>query len=413
MAFLVDTIWRNARIATMSAGSRNYGIIEDGLIAAQDGRIAWVGAASEAPQFDAIHLHDLQGRWITPGLVDCHTHLVYGGNRALEFEQRLQGATYEEISRAGGGIVSTVRETSNATLEMLIYQATPRLESLMADGVTTIEIKSGYGLNVETEIKMLEAARALAEDHNIRVQTTFLGAHALPPEADGDSDAYIQQVCEEQLPAVAAAGLADAVDAFCEGIGFSNDQTRRVFEAARVHGLPVKLHAEQLSNLGGAALAAEFGGLSADHLEYVDEPGIEAMVKAGTVAVILPGAFYFLRDTHVPPVDLMRKHGVPMALASDSNPGSSPMGSLLLALNMACTLFHMTPVEALASVTCNGAAALGLQDETGSVEVGKACDLAVWDIEHPAELSYTIGLNRLHMRVWNGLVEYKTSGLTS
>ena len=413
MAFLVDTIWRNARIATMSAGSRNYGIIEDGLIAAQDGRIAWVGAASEAPQFDAIHLHDLQGRWITPGLVDCHTHLVYGGNRALEFEQRLQGATYEEISRAGGGIVSTVRETRNATLEMLIYQATPRLESLMADGVTTIEIKSGYGLNVETEIKMLEAARALAEDHNIRVQTTFLGAHALPPEADGDSDAYIQQVCEEQLPAVAAAGLADAVDAFCEGIGFSNDQTRRVFEAARVHGLPVKLHAEQLSNLGGAALAAEFGGLSADHLEYVDEPGIEAMVKAGTVAVILPGAFYFLRDTHVPPVDLMRKHGVPMALASDSNPGSSPMGSLLLALNMACTLFHMTPVEALASVPCNGAAALGLQDETGSVEVGKACDLAVWDIEHPAELSYTIGLNRLHMRVWNGLVEYKTSGLTS
>ena len=245
------------------------------------------------------------------------------------------------------------------------------------------------------------------------MQTTFLGAHALPPEADGDSDAYIQQVCEEQLPAVAAAGLAGAVDAFCEGIGFSNDQTRRVFEAARVHGLPVKLHAEQLSNLGGAALAAEFGGLSADHLEYVDEPGIEAMVKAGTVAVILPGAFYFLRDTHVPPVDLMRKHGVPMALASDSNPGSSPMGSLLLALNMACTLFHMTPVEALASVTCNGAAALGLQDETGSVEVGKACDLAVWDIEHPAELSYTIGLNRLHMRVWNGLVEYKTSGLTS
>ena len=413
MAFLVDTIWRNARIATMSAGSRNYGIIEDGLIAAQDGRIAWIGPASEAPQFNSVHLHDLQGRWITPGLVDCHTHLVYGGNRALEFEQRLQGATYEEISRAGGGIVSTVRETRNATLEMLVYQAAPRLESLMADGVTTIEIKSGYGLNTETEIKMLEAARALAEDRNIRVQTTFLGAHALPPEAEGDSDAYIRQVCEEQLPAVAAAGLADAVDAFCEGIGFSNDQTRRVFEAARAHGLPVKLHAEQLSNLGGAALAAEFGGLSADHLEYVDEAGIEAMVKTGTVAVILPGAFYFLRDTHVPPVDLMRKHGVPMALASDSNPGSSPMGSLLLALNMACTLFHMTPVEALAGVTCQGAAALGLQDETGSLETGKACDLAVWDIDHPAELSYTIGLNRLHMRVWNGLVEFKTSGLSS
>jgi imidazolonepropionase len=413
MAFLVDTIWRNARIATMSAGAKGYGIIEDGLIAAQDGRIAWVGSESQAPKFDAIHLYDLQGRWVTPGLVDCHTHLVYGGNRAQEFEQRLEGATYEEISRAGGGIVSTVRATREASQENLIDQAIPRLASLMADGVTTIEIKSGYGLNVETEIKMLAAARALAEESNIRVVTTFLGAHALPPEAEGNSDAYITQVCEEQLPAVAALGLADAVDAFCEGIGFSNAQTRRVFEAARAHGLPVKLHAEQLSNLDGAALAAEFGGLSADHLEYVDEAGIVAMLNAGTVAVILPGAYYFLRDTHVPPIDLMRKHGVPMALASDSNPGSSPMGSLLLALNMACTLFRMTPVEALAGVTCNGAAALGLQDEIGSIEVGKACDLAIWDINHPAELSYTIGLNRLHLRVWNGIVENKTTGLSA
>ena len=413
MAFLVDTIWRNARIATMSNGAKGYGIIEDGLIAAQDGRIAWVGSESQAPKFDAVHLYDLQGRWITPGLVDCHTHLIYGGNRAQEFEQRLEGATYEEIARAGGGIVSTVRATREASQENLIDQAIPRLASLMADGVTTIEIKSGYGLNVETEIKMLAAAKALGEESNIRVVTTFLGAHALPPEANGDSDAYITQVCEEQLPAVAAAGLADAVDAFCEGIGFSNAQTRRVFEAARAHGLPVKLHAEQLSDLGGAALAAEFGGLSADHLEYVDESGLVAMLKAGTVAVILPGAYYFLRDTHVPPIDLMRKHGVPMALASDSNPGSSPMGSLLLALNMACTLFRMTPVEALAGVTCNGAAALGLQDEVGSIEVGKACDLAIWDIDHPAELSYTIGLNQLHMRVWNGVVEQKSAGLTS
>ncbi|MBT4966377.1 MAG: imidazolonepropionase [Alphaproteobacteria bacterium] len=413
MAFLVDTIWRNARIATMSNGAKGYGIIEDGLIAAQDGRIAWVGSESQAPKFDVVHLYDLQGRWITPGLVDCHTHLIYGGNRAQEFEQRLEGATYEEIARAGGGIVSTVRATREASQENLIDQAIPRLASLMADGVTTIEIKSGYGLNVETEIKMLAAAKALGEESNIRVVTTFLGAHALPPEANGDSDAYITQVCEEQLPAVAAAGLADAVDAFCEGIGFSNAQTRRVFEAARAHGLPVKLHAEQLSDLGGAALAAEFGGLSADHLEYVDEAGLVAMLKAGTVAVILPGAYYFLRDTHVPPIDLMRKHGVPMALASDSNPGSSPMGSLLLALNMACTLFRMTPVEALAGVTCNGAAALGLQDEVGSIEVGKACDLAIWDIDHPAELSYTIGLNQLHMRVWNGVVEQKSAGLTS
>ena len=413
MAFLVDTIWRNARIATMSNGAKGYGIIEDGLIAAQDGRIAWVGSESQAPKFDAVHLYDLQGRWITPGLVDCHTHLIYGGNRAQEFEQRLEGATYEEIARAGGGIVSTVRATREASQENLIDQAIPRLASLMADGVTTIEIKSGYGLNVETEIKMLAAAKALGEESNIRVVTTFLGAHALPPEANGDSDAYITQVCEEQLPAVAAAGLADAVDAFCEGIGFSNAQTRRVFEAARAHGLPVKLHAQQLSDLGGAALAAEFGGLSADHLEYVDEAGLVAMLKAGTVAVILPGAYYFLRDTHVPPIDLMRKHGVPMALASDSNPGSSPMGSLLLALNMACTLFRMTPVEALAGVTCNGAAALGLQDEVGSIEVGKACDLAIWDIDHPAELSYTIGLNQLHMRVWNGVVEQKSAGLTS
>ena len=407
------TLWTDVNLLTMDDNGAPYGLIENATITQKDGVITNVSQGNNLPDGTNVKTVHCNGAYMTPGLIDCHTHLIYGGNRAQEFEQRLEGATYEEIARAGGGIVSTVRATREASQENLIDQAIPRLASLMADGVTTIEIKSGYGLNVETEIKMLAAAKALGEESNIRVVTTFLGAHALPPEANGDSDAYITQVCEEQLPAVAAAGLADAVDAFCEGIGFSNAQTRRVFEAARAHGLPVKLHAEQLSDLGGAALAAEFGGLSADHLEYVDEAGLVAMLKAGTVAVILPGAYYFLRDTHVPPIDLMRKHGVPMALASDSNPGSSPMGSLLLALNMACTLFRMTPVEALAGVTCNGAAALGLQDEVGSIEVGKACDLAIWDIDHPAELSYTIGLNQLHMRVWNGVVEQKSAGLTS
>jgi imidazolonepropionase len=398
----ISKIWRNARIATMSEGAADYAVIEGATIATDTGRIVWLGKDADAPDFSSPETVDLEGRWITPGLIDCHTHLVYGGNRAVEFEQRLQGATYEEISRAGGGIVSTVRATREAGKDELIAQALPRLDSLMADGVTTMEIKSGYGLDTRTEMKMLEAARALADQRDIRIRTTFLGTHALPPEAEGDTDAYITSVCQEQLPAVAAAGLADAVDAFCEGIGFSNAQTRRVFETAAAHGLPVKLHAEQLSNLHGAALAAEFDALSADHLEYVDEAGVQAMQKAGTVAVLLPGAFYFLRDDHVPPVDLLRQYGVAMALASDSNPGSSPMGSLLLVLNMACTLFRMTPVEALAGVTCNAAKALGLENDIGTLEVGKACDLAIWDIEHPAELSYAIGLNRLHARVWNG-----------
>lgn len=402
MATTVDKIWRNARLATMCAGTDDYGMIENATVAALDGRIVWLGKDAEAPEFSGPPSIDLEGRWVTPGLIDCHTHLVYGGNRAVEFEQRLQGASYEEIARAGGGIVSTVRATRAASKDDLIAQSLPRLDSLLADGVTTLEIKSGYGLDTETECKMLEAARALGERRDVRIATTFLGAHALPPEANGDAEAYITSVCEEQVPAVFAAGLADAVDAFCEGIGFSNAQTRRVFEAARSYGLPVKLHAEQLSNLGGAALAAEFTALSADHLEYVDEAGVQALAQAGTVAVLLPGAFYFLRDTQVPPIDLLRKHGVAMALASDSNPGSSPMGSLLLVLNMACTLFRMTPVEALAGVTRQAAQALGLQYEIGTLEAGKACDLAIWDIEHPAELSYAIGLNRLHARVRNG-----------
>ncbi len=402
MTVAVDKIWKNARLATMDPAREGYGAVEGGLIAAKDGRIAWAGLEAEAPAMSAHSTVDVEGRWITPGLVDCHTHLVYGGNRATEFEQRLKGASYEEISKAGGGIVSTVAATREAGETALVQAALPRLDSLIADGVTTIEIKSGYGLDAETECKMLRTARALGTERDVLIKTTFLGAHALPPEAEGDSDAYIGDVCDSQLPAAHSAGLADAVDAFCEGIGFSNEQTRRVFEAAKALGLPVKLHAEQLSNLGGAALAAEFSALSADHLEYVDEAGVVAMAGAGTVAVLLPGAFYFLRDETVPPVDLFRRHGVPMALATDSNPGSSPMGSLLLVLNMACTLFRLTPEEALAGVTRHGARALGLQDEVGTIEPGKACDLAIWDIEHPAELSYAIGFNPLHQRIRNG-----------
>ncbi len=385
----------------MQPNGAPYGAIEGATIAAENGRIVWLGPDGEAPEMSGGETADAETRWITPGLVDCHTHLVYGGNRAVEFEQRLNGKTYEEISRAGGGIVSTVKATRAAGEDELIAQSLPRLDSLMRDGVTTVEIKSGYGLDAENESKMLRAARALGTRRDVRIQTTFLGAHALPPEAD-DADSYIRSVCEEQMPPIAEAGLADAVDAFCEGIGFSAAQTRRVFEAARALGLPVKLHAEQLSNLGGAALAAEFGALSADHLEWVDEAGVAAMAGAGTVAVLLPGAFYFLRDTHLPPIDLLRRHGVPMALASDSNPGSSPMGSLLLVLNMACTLFSMTPEEALAGVTRNGARALGLGGEIGTLAPGMAADLAIWDIEHPAELSYAIAFNPLHEWVTSG-----------
>lgn len=398
----VDKLWRNTRLATLKGDG--YGALEQAALAVTDGVISWVGLEHDMPDLIADETIDLQSRWITPGLIDCHTHLVYAGNRAPEFEQRLNGATYEEISNAGGGIVSTVAATRSATKQQLIEQSSPRLQRIMADGVTTVEIKSGYGLDTETECKMLEAARALGNANDVRIMTTFLGAHALPKEASGNKDAYIDQVCDEQLPAVAKAGLADAVDAFCEGIGFSNAQTRRVFDAARAHNLPVKLHAEQLSNLDGAALSAEFSGLSADHLEFVDEAGLEAMAKAGTVAVLLPGAFYFLRDTHVPPIDLMRKHAVAMAVATDCNPGSSPLTSLLLAMNMACTLFQMTPVEALAGTTRNGAKALGLSDTIGTLEPGKAADLAIWDIDHPAELSYAIGFNPLYQRIVGGQI---------
>jgi imidazolonepropionase len=402
----VDRLWTNGRMATMGEGAGVYGALEPAALAARDGRIAWVGPLADLPDLDPADTIDLDGRWVTPGLIDCHTHLVYAGDRAGEFEQRLMGASYQEIARAGGGIVSTVRATRAASEEELVAQSRPRLDALMAEGVTTVEIKSGYGLDAESEVKMLRAARRLGREAAVSVATSFLGAHALPPEAGDDKEGYIDEVCLSQLPAVHGEGLADAVDGFCETIAFAPHQIRRLFEAARALGLPVKLHAEQLSNQGGAALAAEFGGLSADHLEYLDEAGVAAMAAAGTVAgtvaVVLPGAFYFLRDTQVPPIDLLRRHGVAMAVATDCNPGSSPLTSLLLAMNMAATLFRLTPEEALAGVTRNAARALGLAAETGTLEAGKWCDLAVWDIERPAELTYRMGFNPLHARIWRG-----------
>jgi imidazolonepropionase len=403
MAERFDRIWHNARLATMRADSPDLGVIEDAIVAARDGRIAFAGAQADFPSdADAAERIDCAGRWITPGLVDCHTHLVFGGNRAHEFELRLKGASYEEIARAGGGIVSTVAATRGASEAELVAGALPRLDALIAEGVTTIEIKSGYGLNAETEMRQLKAARSLGQSWPVTVRTSFLGAHALPVEAEGDKDRYIDAVCREMLPAVAEAGLADAVDAFMEGIAFSREQTARVFAASRALGLPVKLHADQLSNLGGAALAAEFSALSADHLEHTDEAGAAAMARAGTVAVLLPGAFYFIRETQKPPVELFRAHRVPMALATDCNPGSSPLTSLLLTMNMAATLFRMTVAECLLGVTREGARALGLLAETGTLEAGKWCDLAIWDIERPAELVYRIGFNPLHGRVWRG-----------
>ena len=398
----VDRLWTNGRLATLREGAGAYGALEPAALAARDGRIAWVGPLADAPNFEAAETTDLGGRWVTPGLIDCHTHLVYAGDRAGEFEQRLMGASYREIAEAGGGIVSTVRATREASEDELVGQSRRRLDALLAEGVTTVEIKSGYGLDAENEVKMLRAARRLGAEAPVRVVTTFLGAHALPPEAGDDKEGYIDEVCLSQLPAVHGEGLADAVDGFCETIAFAPHQIRRVFEAAQALGLPVKLHAEQLSNQGGAALAAEFGALSADHLEYLDEAGVAAMAAAGTAAVLLPGAFYFLRDTQVPPIELLRRHGVPMAVASDCNPGSSPLTSLLLAMNMAATLFRLTPEEALAGVTRNAARALGLGVETGTLEAGKWCDLAVWDIERPAELAYRMGFNPLHARVWRG-----------
>lgn len=397
-----DRVWAHARLATLASGRPGLGEVDDGCVAARDGRIVYAGSASEAPAFVTDETIDCQGRWITPGLIDPHTHLVFGGDRAHEFELRLAGASYEEIARAGGGIVSTMAATRSASEDELTVGALPRLDALIAEGATTVEVKSGYGLSLEHELKSLRAARALGQRRPVTIKTTFLGAHALPPEFAGDADGYIDLVCREMIPAVAVAGLADAVDAFCEGIGFTPDQTRRVFEAARAHGLRVKLHAEQLSNLHGAALAAEFDALSADHLEHLDEAGVAAMARAGVVATLLPGAYYFVRETRQPPIDALRAAGVPMALATDCNPGTSPLTSLLLTMNMGATLFRLTVEECLAGVTREAARALGMLAETGTLEAGKRCDLAVWDIERPAELIYRMGFNPLHARVWSG-----------
>jgi imidazolonepropionase len=397
-------VWRNARLATMADGAAGLGIVENGAVAVRDGLILYAGLEADMPALagKGAEIVDCQGRWITPGLIDCHTHLVYAGNRANEFEMRLAGATYEEVARAGGGIVSSVKSLRTASENELVAQTLPRLDALIAEGVTTVEVKSGYGLDTDNEKKSLRAARRLADERQVTVRTTCLAAHALPPEAKGDKDAFIDLVAGTILPQVAAEKLADAVDGFCEGIAFSPEQMTRVFDSAKALGLPVKLHADQLSNLHGAALAARYGALSADHLEYTDEEGAAAMAKAGTVAGILPGAYYFIRETKKPPVDLFRRHGVKMALATDSNPGTSPLTSLLLTMNMAATLFGLTVDECLAGVTREAARALGLLAQTGTLEAGKSADLAVWDIERPAELVYRMGFNPLHARIWRG-----------
>ncbi len=395
-----DVLFTNVHLATMAEG---YGEIRDGAIAVKDGRIAWLGPQAELPSRQAGAVHDGGGNWLTPGLIDCHTHIVHAGNRSDEFEARLNGATYEDIARAGGGIMSTVRATRAASEEELLRQSLPRVRSLMAEGVTTIEIKSGYGLTLEAEANMLRAARRIGRDYPVNVATTFLGAHALPPEFAGRADDYITEVCAMIAP-LAAEGLVDAVDAFCERIGFSHEQTERVFQAARAQGLPVKLHAEQLSDQRGAELAARYNGLSADHLEHLSEAGVAAMAAAGTVAVLLPGAYYFLRDTTPPPVAALRAAGVAIAVATDCNPGTSPMTSLLLAMNMACTLWRLTPLEALAGCTRHAARALGKQREIGTLEVGKRADFALWRIARPADLSYAIGLNPCQGVVHGGVL---------
>lgn len=389
---MVDVLWTNARIATMREGSAPWGEVADGAIAVEGDRIAWVGPRNEW-KGKAVEEHDARGAWITPGFVDCHTHIVYAGNRANEFEMRLNGATYEDIARAGGGIACTVRATRAATEDQLLASAKRRLLELVDEGVTTLEVKSGYGLDVETEARMLRVGRKLASHAPVTIRTTFLGAHALAPEYAGRKDDYIDFVCATALPAIAREKLADAVDAFCEDIGFTQEQTARVFDAARAHGLPVKLHADQRCEYGGAALSAKHGALSADHLEYASEECAREMARSGTVAVLLPGAYYFLRETKLPPIEAFRRHGTSMALATDCNPGSSPVTSMLLMLNMACTLFRLTPEEALAGITRNGARALGMQATHGTLEAGKAADFVVWDVGSPAELAYAIGAN--------------------
>ena len=391
----------NATIATMQNGSP-YGLVYNGAVWIEGETIQWVGSQNDIPQeAKAGDSVDCEGRLITPGLVDCHTHIVFGGNRANEFEMRLNGASYEEVARAGGGIVSTVTATRKANETVLLKDALKRVDALIAEGVTTLEIKSGYGLDIDTELKMLRVARSIAVQRKITIRTSFLGAHAVPAEYKNQSDAYIDEVCLPALIMAHKEGLVDAVDGFCEGIAFQPKQIRKVFEKAESLGLPIKLHAEQLSNLGGAQLAAEFGALSADHLEHANDGDALALAKSGSVAVILPGAFYTLRETQLPPIEAFRKHKVPMALATDCNPGSSPITSLLLTMNMACTLFRMTPEEALNGVTLNGAKALGLKDR-GTISAGLRADLVIWDVETPAELSYRIGFNPLYKRILAG-----------
>ncbi len=397
-------LWRNARLATFDPLREGIGAIENGVIAVSSGRIAFAGSESDLPAYLAAaeEITDCDGRWITPALIECHTHLVCGGNRAMEFEMRLNGATYEEIAKAGGGIVSSVRDTRAVSEDVLIAQALPRLDTLLSEGVSTIEIKSGYGLDIDTELKMLRVARRLETLRPVRIVTSYLAAHATPAEYKGRNGDYITDVVLPGLEKAQAEGLVDAVDGFCEGIAFSVEEIARVFEKAPQLGLPVKLHAEQLSNLGGAALAASCGGLSADHLEYLDKSGAKALAKAGTVAVLLPGAFYALREKQAPPMQALRDAGATIALATDCNPGTSPLTSLLLTMNMGATLFRMTVEECLAATTRNAAKALGLLAETGTLEAGKSADLAIWDIERPAELVYRIGFNPLHARIFKG-----------
>ncbi|MDM9623131.1 imidazolonepropionase [Rhizobium sp. S96] len=397
-------LWRNARLATLDPEKQGLGIIEKGAVVVEGGRISFVGPESDLPvlAIERAEITDLEGRWVTPGLVDCHTHIVYGGNRAREFEMRLEGATYEEVARAGGGIVSSVKATNALSVDGLVEAALPRLDTLLAEGLTTIEVKSGYGLNVEAELKMLRAARQLERVRPVRVVTTYLGAHATPVEYKGRNGDYITDVVLPGLERAHAEGLVDAVDGFCEGIAFSTAEIARVFDKAEALGLPVKLHAEQLSNLGGAKLAASYDALSADHLEYLDAEGASAMAAAGTVAVLLPGAFYAINEKQKPPVKALREAGTHIAIATDCNPGTSPLTSLLLTMNMSATLFGLTVEECIAGATREGARALGLLDETGTLQAGKSADFAVWDVESLAELVYRIGFNPLHAHVFKG-----------
>ncbi|VVC77249.1 Imidazolonepropionase [Aquicella siphonis] len=401
-----DAIWLNAQIATCEQG---YGLIQQAGIAVRDGRIAWVGPVAELP-YDpeklAAVIHDCNGRCLTPGLIDCHTHLVFAGNRAHEFEMRLQGATYEEIARQGGGIQSTVSATRSASEEVLFQQSLARARDLQKSGVTTLEIKSGYGLDWPTELKMLRVAKRIEDTLPLTVSKTFLGAHTFPPEFRSNPDAYVDLLCQEMIPVVAREQLADAVDVFCEKIAFSLEQTKRVFASAAEHGLKVKCHAEQLSDMGGTTLAASYQALSVDHLEHVGVPGVKALEQSGSVAVLLPGAFYFLRETKLPPVELLRRHRIPIAVATDCNPGTSPVTSLLMIMNMACTLFRLTPSEALEAVTRHAAQALGMSALRGTLTAGKAADMAVWEVSHPAELVYYLGNNPLRQLIRQGKVVF-------